>query len=102
MHFTFDTVLSSVVDPGQQLNQLVQNTVKAATSGLQHIFQTTKDVIKTLQAESVSRPHYLSNCPLYCHQTWYSDASLCARVHAKDWYAIFKVKVTARAHRIKI
>ena len=54
MHHVFDIVLFSVVDPGQQLNQLVQSTMKAASHGLQHLFQTTKDVIKTLQAETVS------------------------------------------------
>ena len=47
-------VLFSVADPGQQLNQLMQSTVKAASSGLQHLYQTTKDVIKTLQADAVS------------------------------------------------
>ena len=54
MRHVFDIVLFSVVDPGQQLNQLMQSTMKAASHGLQHLFQTTKDVIKTLQAETVS------------------------------------------------
>ena len=54
MPHVFDIVLFSVVDPGQQLNQLMQSTMKAASHGLQHLFRTTKDVIKTLQAETVS------------------------------------------------
>ncbi|KAK7111984.1 microtubule-associated protein futsch-like [Littorina saxatilis] len=41
-----------VIDPGQHLNQLMQSTMKAASDGLQHLYKTTKDVFKTLQAET--------------------------------------------------
>ena len=45
---------------------------------------------------------YLLHCPTFCYQTWYWDASPRAGMRAKDWFAIFKVKVAATAHMIKI
>ena len=45
---------------------------------------------------------YLLNVQTFCRQTWYGDASSWASVMQKDWFAVFKVKVTARAHMIRI
>ena len=55
-----------------------------------------------------SKCQYLSrwyplNHQTFCNQTWYCYATSWARVSCKkDWFAIFKVKVTAWAHMIKI
>ena len=45
---------------------------------------------------------YLLNSQTLQYQTWYCDASSCAEVHAIDWFALSMVKVTARAHVIKL
>ena len=40
---------------------------------------------------------------IFCYQTWYSDAASWVGVSCREeMYTVFKVKVTARAHTIKI
>ena len=38
----------------------------------------------------------------FCNQTWYGDATSWARVSLQeDWFAVFKFRVTMRAHLIR-
>ena len=55
-------------------------------------------------SECLSRWYFLSH-RTFCYQIWYGDAASWARVSCGNYFvvvAIFKVKVTARAHMIKI
>ena len=52
--------------------------------------------------ECLCRWYFLNHWTFY-YQTWYGDASLWARLSLKkDWFAVFKVKVTVKDNIIKI
>ena len=46
---------------------------------------------------------YLLNCVTFCNQTWHAGALSCAGVSCvkKDWFSIFKVKITVMAYIIQ-
>ena len=44
---------------------------------------------------------YLLTCWTFCNQTWYGDVTPWASVMQEDWFAVFKFRVTVRAHIIK-
>ena len=44
---------------------------------------------------------YLISCGTFCNQTWYGDASSWAGVVQEDCFAVFKFRVTVRAHIIR-
>ena len=51
--------------------------------------------------ECLSR-QYLLDCQTFCYQTWYNDASFMSQsISRKCWFAVFKLKVTVRAHITK-
>ena len=51
-------------------------------------------------SECLTGWHFL-NCRIFCYQTLYGNAASCARVSCRKQklFAIFQVKVTARAHK---
>ena len=63
---------------------------------------TVKVTENVENSSECSSGRYLFNCWTFCNQTWYGDTSSWARVSCeKIGFAIFKVRVTMRAHIIR-